>query len=287
MKILKKIFKWLSNFLIVSLVLICLYAIIASLILKKEYVNLFGYTFFVVASGSMEDTININDIIIIKINDTYEVNDIITYNDNGYFITHRVISISENEIVAKGDANNTTDEVISKDLVIGRVVYYFPLISIFRILGAIILIVIIILVFNFQDFFKKYLIKKSKKKISEDKVENKLIISQFVEIFNQRKRIKKEKDSEKTMIQLRYLTKTIELVDIKEFNLLEQLLKNYSFKNLKEGIVSKELLLGLSKESLKTDITLLLKAITYEDNEMFDIIFYCYKKKLIKKYIKK
>lgn len=287
MKILKKIFKWLSNFLIVSLVLICLYALITSLILKKEYVNLFGYTFFVVASGSMEDTININDIIIIKINDSYKVNDIITYNDNGYFITHRVISISETEIVAKGDANNTTDEVISKDLVIGRVVYYFPLIAIFRILGAIILIVIIILVFNFQDFFKKYLIKKSKKNILEDKVENKLIISQFVEIFNQRKRIKKEKDSEKTMIQLRYLTKTIELVDIKEFTLLEQLLKNYSFKNLKEGIVSKELLLGLSKESLKTDITLLLKAITYEDNEMFDIIFYCYKKKLIKKYIKK
>ncbi len=287
MKILKKILKYFTNILIISLVLICLYCVIVSICLKKNYVNLFGYTFFVVASGSMEDTININDIVIVKINDSYGVNDIITYDSNGYFITHRVISINGEEIVAKGDANNTSDELTTKDKVIGKVVFYFSLTAVFRIIGAIVLIILIIIAFNFQALFKRYMIKKSRKKMKRDNVENKLIMSQFVEIFNKRKRLGLTSKDNKSMIQLRYLSKTIELIDLKEFDLLEQLLNNYSFSNLKEGVLDKNLLISLRRESLKTFIALMMKAVTYEDSEIFDILFYCYKTKVTKKYLKK
>lgn len=287
MKILKKILKYFTNILIISLVLICLYCVIVSICLKKNYVNLFGYTFFVVASGSMEDTININDIVIVKINDSYGVNDIITYDSNGYFITHRVISINGEEIVAKGDANNTSDELTTKDKVIGKVVFYFSLTAVFRIIGAIVLIILIIIAFNFQALFKRYMIKKSRKKMKRDNVENKLIMSQFVEIFNKRKRLGLTSKDNKSMIRLRYLSKTIELIDLKEFDLLEQLLNNYSFSNLKEGVLDKNLLISLRRESLKTFIALMMKAVTYEDSEIFDILFYCYKTKVTKKYLKK
>ena len=39
------------------------------------------------------------------------------------FITHRIEQINEDSIIAKGDNNNTEDEPIKKDEVIGKVVF--------------------------------------------------------------------------------------------------------------------------------------------------------------------
>ena len=39
------------------------------------------------------------------------------------FITHRIEKINEDSIIAKGDRNNTEDEPIKKDDIIGRVVF--------------------------------------------------------------------------------------------------------------------------------------------------------------------
>ena len=47
-------------------------------VFDKDYVNFFGYTIFQVITGSMEDTIKINDIVIVKLTDEVEVGDIIT-----------------------------------------------------------------------------------------------------------------------------------------------------------------------------------------------------------------
>lgn len=286
MKLIKKILKYIGNALLVALFLLCLYAVTISLIFKQAYVNIFGYTFFVVASGSMADTININDIVIVKINDEYNVNDIITYENEGYFITHRVISITENEIVTKGDANNTSDELISKNSVIGRVVLYFSLQAVFKIVGAIITILLIILAFNFQTIFKNHMIKKSRKNVRSEGLDNKLIIGEFVELLNKRKRLGlSTRDNTRSMVQLRYLTKSIELTDVKEFDLLEKLLNSYDFNNLKEGLIDKDILLSLKDENLKTYTVLMLKSITYEDTEIFDILFYLYRKRIYKKYL--
>ena len=61
-------------------------------ILKKDYVNVFGYTYFVVATGSMSGTIEVDDIIFVKITKSVKINDIITFkNKDGDIITHRLI----------------------------------------------------------------------------------------------------------------------------------------------------------------------------------------------------
>ena len=95
-------------------------------IIKKYYSNFFGYTVFEVSTGSMAKTLNIYDVILVKITKEVEVNDIITYKNNDELITHRIMEINENKIITKGDANNTEDKEITTDVVIGKVISVYP-----------------------------------------------------------------------------------------------------------------------------------------------------------------
>ena len=82
MKKLEKIVQIIVNvFLVFSLVVIvfCIAGFMQLKVLKKPYVDIFGYTLFSVATGSMQPTLNINDIIIVKITDDVKVGDIITF----------------------------------------------------------------------------------------------------------------------------------------------------------------------------------------------------------------
>lgn len=88
-----------------------------------DYINFCGYTIFQVITGSMEDTIKINDIVIVKLTDDVKANDIITYKYKEDFVTHRVIEINEKEIITKGDANTSKDDPISKEDIVGKVVF--------------------------------------------------------------------------------------------------------------------------------------------------------------------
>ena len=72
----------------------------------------------------MEPTINTYDLIIVKINQNVGENDIVTFYSDNTFITHRIIKYkSDDKILTKGDANNTSDKYISKDAIIGKVIY--------------------------------------------------------------------------------------------------------------------------------------------------------------------
>ena len=70
----------------------------------------------------MADTINIGDIVVIKITDNVKPNDIIVYQDNDYFVTHRLVQESGESLITRGDANNSEDVPISRDQVLGKVV---------------------------------------------------------------------------------------------------------------------------------------------------------------------
>ena len=76
-----------------------------------------------VKTGSMEDGIHAGDYILICKKSDYKVGDVVTYKKNGYHVTHRIIKKSGNKITTKGDANNTPDEEITLDDVVGRVIY--------------------------------------------------------------------------------------------------------------------------------------------------------------------
>lgn len=135
MNTLKKIFKViidvLTIFIFIILVLI-IFAKIDMTIHNRDYLEIFNYSFFKVATGSMEPTISENDIIVVKNNMEYKVNDIITYKENDAYITHRIISINGELLTTKGDANNTNDEPINSSAVLGVVIKDYKHLEVWR-----------------------------------------------------------------------------------------------------------------------------------------------------------
>ena len=126
MKYVEKFFKYLFNLIIVFLVIIAIilmYTLFQIHVLNKDYINIFGYSFFQVETGSMVPTIQIDDIVIVKITDKIGKDDIIAFKQDNNIITHRIIEINDDQIVTKGDANNAIDEKISSTQVVGKVVH--------------------------------------------------------------------------------------------------------------------------------------------------------------------
>ena len=110
-------------FLLVVGIIIALYGFIQVKVQKKAYCNYFGYTYFQILTGSMEDYIKIDDVVIVRITDKIKENDVISYKNGISVITHRVIEVHEDGYITKGDNNNTDDGLIEKNNVIGKVVY--------------------------------------------------------------------------------------------------------------------------------------------------------------------
>lgn len=117
-----KIFFDILIFVMLLLLFIMAFNFLQINILKNQYSNLFGYTLFNVSTGSMSGTIEIDDIILVKITKDIKKNDIITFKKDNDIITHRIIDINNNYITTKGDANNQKDEPIKYENVIGKVV---------------------------------------------------------------------------------------------------------------------------------------------------------------------
>ena len=125
-----KIFGIVLNILIaimVIVILIILYSIMQTKILKKDYTNIFGFTALQISTGSMRDTLLEKDIIIVKVLNQEQIEelkkeDIIVYKQDNALIVHRIINIEGSTVVTKGDANNTEDEPIQKNIIIGKMV---------------------------------------------------------------------------------------------------------------------------------------------------------------------
>ena len=122
MKYILKIFKLCFWITFILLLLINVVLLFSKFVSKKDYFNLFGYTYFEVLSGSMSDEINIGDIVLVKLNSKYNVGDVVTYKSYSHFITHRIVKIDNDKIITKGDANNTNDDPINQNQIIGKVV---------------------------------------------------------------------------------------------------------------------------------------------------------------------
>ena len=293
MKILQKILEYLSKILIFELIVLCILAFISTVVLHKDYVNIGGYTFFIVASGSMSGTVDVNDMVIVKITDDFQVGDIVTYQADGYFVTHRIISINKDQIITKGDSNNTEDDPIGRDKIIGKVVAIFPFMAIFEILGAIILISIIVVVFNFETIFRKFVFRKDLSKLKTREIDrlDQEGYSEFIKetLVNMRKRNNnkvKETLSKNWITRLRYVTKINELLRMGKYDVLKELLSSYEVENFEEEdpVFTLAVVEKLKREPISTYTILLLNAILYEDRESFDIVFMFFRNKLIKEY---
>lgn len=102
------------------------YTFVARFTTDDPYPLVFGYGTAVVLSGSMEDVISVNDLVIYKQQSEYEVGDIVSYNSGSSLVTHRIIELTETGYITKGDANNTPDSPILAEQVIGEVRVIVP-----------------------------------------------------------------------------------------------------------------------------------------------------------------
>ena len=132
LKILKKVIVDLIIFVLCVIAIIVIWGFVQLNVQKKDYINIFGYSVFSTETGSMSPTIEKGDIVIIKIGDEIREKDIITYKKQNVFITHRIEQMNGDSIIAKGDNNNTEDEPITKDEVIGKAVYIINNVEIWK-----------------------------------------------------------------------------------------------------------------------------------------------------------
>lgn len=126
---------------IVSIVVECILGaivlfllIVGGILVYDKYVNksrtpaVFGYSQFIIATGSMEPAISAGDMIIVKKADEYCVGDVITFfSDSGDIpTTHRIeeirVEAGRTIYVTRGDANNAPDPGVSEANVVGKVV---------------------------------------------------------------------------------------------------------------------------------------------------------------------
>jgi signal peptidase len=90
----------------------------------------FGYGISVVLSGSMEPTLSVHDLVLIRETQAVETGDVVVYQNENELIIHRVISVGENTLITQGDANSSTDEPISRSAVKGVLVASVPRVGI-------------------------------------------------------------------------------------------------------------------------------------------------------------
>ena len=92
----------------------------------------FGYTPYIVESGSMEPVIHVGSVAYINTKDKeVAVNDIVTYKISGSsedkLVTHRIIREENGAYVTKGDANDVEDmATVEKNQIVGTYSYSIP-----------------------------------------------------------------------------------------------------------------------------------------------------------------
>lgn len=122
-------------------------------------VSFFNFRVYRIATGSMIPNLKVGELIVIKDSDNYRTGDVITYAKNNTYITHRIVNIDGDNIVTKGDNNNTNDEAITKKDVVGKMVLKLRVIGFINYLftkpltwvfGFLIGLVIVLLIPNYK-----------------------------------------------------------------------------------------------------------------------------------------
>ena len=175
-KILKRIMEIIAIILIYNIILI-----IVSSINGKDF-NILGYKAYIVETNSMEPTIKVGDIVIIKKVKVEKLNqgDVITFTQEGEVITHRITKIDVEEsgtkYITKGDNNNTEDTIkVEHEDILGKEILTIPQLGkVMQLLNnkiILLIIILIILIWAFIRIQKKEKLenRREKKKIEENK----------------------------------------------------------------------------------------------------------------------
>ena len=157
--------------------------IVAALAVIISSVKLFGYSMFVVKSGSMEPAIHTGSVVFDKTDGDYAKGDIITFkvSESKDTVTHRIVEIKKEDNAisykVKGDANDTADpDLVLKDNVVGKVIFSIPyfgyLVAFMKTLPGLIIFIILpslIVVYGEIDKIKKEIDRMRNKEDKLDK----------------------------------------------------------------------------------------------------------------------
>lgn len=141
--------------------------IIKSKLYPDKIADFMGYKPFIVMSGSMETTINIGDLVIVKkVNSSsIHIGDIIAFKNGNIVISHRVKEIINDsgtyKFKIKGDNNNVADDfIVSSDAIEGIFVNKIPgLGSILLFLGkpiGLLMVILVIIIVSTALYFVKF-----------------------------------------------------------------------------------------------------------------------------------
>lgn len=96
-------------------------------VLHRPDAGIFGCSYAVVVSGSMEPTIHVQDLVWIQRRPDYQVGDIVSYREQNYLVTHRIVGGSRAGWIMQGDANTAQDaEPVPEDRIVGKVTAVLP-----------------------------------------------------------------------------------------------------------------------------------------------------------------
>ena len=206
MKVVKKIFRWIFDiilFIILAIALIMAYNHVQVNIRGNTYTTMLGYSAFEVATGSMSNTIEIGDVILVKLiepNEPVSENEIVVFTQDTTLVTHRIIKINGDQIITKGDANNKEDDPITRKQIIGKVVKIIPNVKMWKeiILTPKVLIpssISILLLWIFFSYDKEKNVKTTNKII--EKQEN---IEEDIESNGEPEKTEEKKQTKKTKV---------------------------------------------------------------------------------------
>lgn len=141
--------------------------IIKSKLYPDKIADFMGYKPFIVMSGSMETTINIGDLVIVKKVNSSSIHtgDIIAFKNGNIVISHRVKEVinysGTYKFKTKGDNNNVADDfIVSSDAIEGIFVNKIPgLGSILLFLGkpiGLLMVILVIIIVSTALYFVKF-----------------------------------------------------------------------------------------------------------------------------------
>ncbi len=162
--------------------------IIQAVIKTSETPNFLGIKTYVIISGSMEPSLQIGDIVIVKkvAQNELKQGDIISYRQGQSVITHRIAEVidkeGEVEYKTKGDNNNAEDSgIISYEMIEGKVVKHISQIGKIAIIlqkkGTIIFIILILYIYIlYSSSIKK---KRALRKLKREEFESKRLEEEY------------------------------------------------------------------------------------------------------------
>lgn len=174
----KKAISIIAYILIISLLIYNISLIAQAIKNPNKTPSFLGVKTYTIVSGSMEPTIQIGDIVIVKevAEDELKEGDVISFRQGQSVITHRIVEIKENEktYITKGDSNNVEDSIqVDFNSVEGKQIWRIPFLGrISQLLqGKITIIVIALMTYIFFSHASKITRIKKRRRIKRIKHE--------------------------------------------------------------------------------------------------------------------